>query len=165
MQQCGKYTLEQQVNFAYRNLRPEYRRLIRRKDFTTLPELMKLAAELDKVAADEKEAAKPGKRPEKKTEQPRNSGLAEVRADYDRETCCWRCGQRGHRRQECRRASKLFCSYCGTTGRTTRECNCNPISETRQGAANEATEQTPRHQRLEQHSRRGPATIPRLPSR
>ena len=149
MQQYGKYTLEQQVNRAYRNLRPEYRRYIKRTEFTTLPELMKLAAAQDKVTAEEKEAAgtgrketaKPERRPERKVEATRSSGLAEVQADYDRATCCWRCGQRGHRRPECKRASKLFCSYCGTAGRTSRDCTCNPFSGNEAGRGNRGDRQ------------------------
>ena len=149
MQQYGKYSPEQQVNRAYRNLRPEYRRYIKPTEFATLPELMRLAAHQDKVAAEEKEAAgsrqkevpKNEKRPEKRAAQTSSSGLAAVQADYDRATCCWRCGQRGHRRPECRRASKLFCSYCGTAGRTSRDCPCNPFSGNEDGRGNRGDRQ------------------------
>lgn len=66
MQQYGAYTPEQQARRMYRNLRPEYRRHIGRDDFTTLPELLKLAAAQDKLTAEEK-AAKPERQLERST--------------------------------------------------------------------------------------------------
>lgn len=47
-----------------------------------------------------------------------------VLANYDRKTCCWKCGQAGHTRLQCGKPPILFCSYCGKEGILTKNCNC-----------------------------------------
>lgn len=37
---------------------------------------------------------------------------------------CWRCGQTGHMRSQCRAAPRLFCSRCGKQGVLSRDCRC-----------------------------------------
>lgn len=51
---------------------------------------------------------------------------------YNRTAVCWRCGQRGHFKTQCRGQFKLFCSRCGKDGIYSRDCPC-PRSGNEQG--------------------------------
>lgn len=37
---------------------------------------------------------------------------------------CWRCGQTGHFRDQCRNTAVIFCSRCKRQGVMSRDCNC-----------------------------------------
>jgi len=39
---------------------------------------------------------------------------------------CWRCGEKGHLRTQCRSEARLFCSRCGKQGVMSRDCPCQP---------------------------------------
>lgn len=66
--------------------------------------------------------------------QPSTLQTTSSRGTFDRKECCWRCGDRGHMRFYCRNPPKIFCSFCGQSGKMTKDCSCHPHSGNRQGA-------------------------------
>lgn len=44
--------------------------------------------------------------------------------DVHRPHLCWRCGNTGHTRRECRSPGRLFCSRCGRCEILSRDCPC-----------------------------------------
>jgi len=38
---------------------------------------------------------------------------------------CFRCGEKGHIRSQCRNPSKIFCSRCGKMDVMSRDCPCS----------------------------------------
>lgn len=48
-------------------------------------------------------------------------------APFNRYTDCWRCKGANHRREHCKNAPRLFCSYCGTDNISTEACPCNKV--------------------------------------
>lgn len=44
------------------------------------------------------------------------------RIDTRHENLCWRCGDIGHHRKECRNVPIIFCSVCGLIGRLSINC-------------------------------------------
>lgn len=134
MRRHGGFSEPEQVARVHRNLHTDYRKFIRREDATTIQDILERAEEIEQISKEEKarsstraaaigpiKSKAPGDRPEVEK-------ADAINEHYSRETCCWRCGQRGHQRLECRRPQKLFCSYCGTTGRSTVRCPCNKVS-------------------------------------
>lgn len=130
MRRHGGFSEDDQVARVYRNLQTEYRKFLRRDEIKTLPILLERAEEYEQILTEERQrstqraATIETKGPEKKTIKQEPIADA-ISTNYEREKCCWRCGQRGHQRLECRRPPQLFCSFCGTTGRTTIRCPCN----------------------------------------
>ena len=120
----GQLPRDRQLELIHRNLLPEYRQYIRRKDCPTITALLETAVEYESITTDKKNRTSAAETTP--TQRAPRSTLAAVTAGYDRETCCWRCGQRGHRRQECRQQARLFCSRCGQDGRLSRNCPCQP---------------------------------------
>lgn len=53
-----------------------------------------------------------------------NNRINAIHVSYKRTECCWRCGQRGHSRHDCKNAARLFCSWCGKKDTYSRECVC-----------------------------------------
>jgi len=51
------------------------------------------------------------------------NSTAMISPTYKRNECCWNCGQRGHRKTDCKQPFKKFCSTCGKTGVLTRDCH------------------------------------------
>lgn len=132
MRRLGTMSERRQVDRIHLNLRPEYQRYIRRHEVTTINDVIRLADDYERLLAKEKAfkappAASQALMPE--TAYGRTRGGPEntvnaINTPYNRGECCWRCGQRGHSRQECKNTAKLFCSWCGRKGVYSRECPC-----------------------------------------
>lgn len=139
MRRHGNLSDEQQLAWLYRNLLPEYRQQIRRtdfKDFTSFCQEVKefelLRKELQNIPSTSgwqrgtnqrfppantsrnlNATASPAQEPEASTSSSRPS------------TLCWRCGETGHVRTNCRNPLKIFCSRCRKEGVLTRDCYCS----------------------------------------
>ncbi len=137
----GTLSKEQELEQIYLNMRPEYKRYIKRKEFDNLLELIEAAEEYESLQKELNEARVPPNR---------NSGISRIYNEasqsptvehvdrirnYDRNTFCWRCGQRGHSRPKCFAKSKLFCSYCGLLDVLTRDCLCHGQKQGNETAA------------------------------
>lgn len=121
MRQLERTSSQTQLERIYYNLRPDYKMYVRRSDFTDLAGLLRMADEFEKLRSAEQTATRGSNT--RSDERPKRSGTALVSEGYDHRHCCWNCGQRGHRRQNCRRPQKKFCSRCGKEGILTRDCH------------------------------------------
>ncbi|KAK4883003.1 hypothetical protein RN001_006322 [Aquatica leii] len=110
MRRHGQMSSEAQLERIYENLRSPYKLYIRRKDFTNLSELEMLARDFEAIPSQE-----PQRPPAVRPEQPRSANQTEI---------CWRCGRRGHFKNQCRGRFRLFCSRCGKDGVYSRDCPC-----------------------------------------
>jgi len=54
VRRSGEYSNQQKLNLVYSNMRPEYKFMIRRQDFTTLPELIERAEEFEELVRERK---------------------------------------------------------------------------------------------------------------
>lgn len=109
----------------WKNMKPDYRRYIRRNDIQDVNDLVKLADEYERLVQDEKEAQQQEKLNQDKREKTTiYLAATSVNIPYNRNECCWRCGHRGHLRTECRNVLKKFCSHCGKLGTWSRDCQC-----------------------------------------
>lgn len=119
----GKFTPEEELHQVYRNLRPEYRQHIRRRDFTTLRGLAREITEYELLQKEmtpkttvqaihsvTTDAPDPSRDPSKQTRQTNDM--------------CWRCGQKGHFRPECTNKARMFCWNCKRDSVLTRDCDC-----------------------------------------
>ena len=107
MRRAGGFSRGQQLDRIHANMRPTYRKYVRRGDVRSLTELIARVTELEGIEREERDA---------KTEKKNLANRPTVSAVYDRDECCWKCGQRGHTRHTCQRPPKKFCSQCGKHG-------------------------------------------------
>lgn len=114
IRRAGGFSREQRLSRIYANMRPEYKRYVKRRDVHDLNELFDDAAEFERI-----EQEQPSRRPY-------SAATSTVTTAYNREECCWRCKQRGHTRFQCKQAPRRFCSQCGKDGVLTS--NCHPPS-------------------------------------
>lgn len=114
MRRAGDYTPLEQTEQLYENMDPDYQIYVRPTEATSIAELTTKATDYERIVQRRKN--RPGG--DKRTPE-----LAVAAAIYDRETCCWRCKQRGHTRLDCKRPPKKFCSRCGKDGVFTRDCH------------------------------------------
>ncbi|KAL6419001.1 hypothetical protein ACFW04_011540 [Cataglyphis niger] len=114
MRRAGRFTREQRLTRIYANMRPEYKRYIKRRDVHDLNDLLEEAAEFEGIEQETREVRKASKD---------TANPPAVAAVYNREECCWRCKQRGHTRFDCRRPPRRFCSQCGKDGVLTKDCH------------------------------------------
>ena len=128
MRRAGGISEEEKLDRIYENMKPVYRRHIRRRTLQSTSQLIEEAIELEEIERLEVEYTTTHNRnfsASRPTRQERvRETMATVNAPYNRDECCWRCGKRGHHRRECRNTPQKFCSQCGTTGRLTRDCHC-----------------------------------------
>lgn len=116
---------EDQVKRIYKNLRTEYKLYIRSQDFHGLPELLRRCEEYEGLRQEQRntrikqEEKNPKGKHEKNTGHRDNVAIIE---DYDRNTCCWKCGLPGHNRFQCKGPIRKFCSRCGKKNVLTVEC-------------------------------------------
>jgi len=124
MRRLGGLSTEQQVDRVYENMRPSYRRYIHRDGVTGVADLIYRVTEHEDIELAETEynsriARKRGNAGPTKAET-QASENAMISPTYRRNECCWNCG---HRKTNCRKPFKKFCSMCGKTGVLTRECH------------------------------------------
>lgn len=127
----GNMSLGSEIERLYINLRPEYRRYIRRNEIRSVTDLIRLTNEFELIVHTQKNYKPPPQsmlNVEHKTDSfervKSKENVSAVDNKYDRYECCWRCGQRGHRRQTCKNPPKKFCSYCGKPGVFFLDCKC-----------------------------------------
>jgi len=127
MRRLGGLSAAQQIDRIYENMRPTYRRYIRRTEVKQVGELIYLVTEQESIESAEIEytARLTGKKNSagSSRKEDSESSTAMISPTYKRNECCWNCGQRGHRKADCRQPFKKFCSNCGKTGVLTRECH------------------------------------------
>lgn len=111
MRRAGGYTPQDQLEQLYANMRPEYRLYIRRGEITNASTFSAQVTDIEVIENLRRQE-------ERKTLGPTVAATA-----YSRDDCCWRCKQRGHTRQDCRRPPRKFCSRCGKDGVLTRDCH------------------------------------------
>lgn len=119
-----------ELDRLYTNLRSEYKLYIRRHEIKNVTELIKYANEFERIQAESYRPPPAGHQssmPETAYEAPKKKRTADINAvddHYDPRTHCWRCGQRGHIRPNCRNGFSKFCSRCGRKGIFSRDCTC-----------------------------------------
>lgn len=107
----GGYSEEQKLERIFRNADPKYHLYIRRRDFSSLPELLDLAEEYEGI-----QIYKPNDREYHRMvaeEQPARINVRDA---------CRRCGQSGHFAARCRNPVLLFCWECGRRNIRTIDC-------------------------------------------
>ncbi|XP_057329906.1 trichohyalin-like [Microplitis mediator] len=95
-----------------------------RTEFTTVPELLRLAGEYEQLVAQEKAPlAKEAKQSPRKPVKTAETAPLEI-FEYNWLECCWRCRQRGHTKAQCTNRWVKFCMRCGKIGTFSRDCPC-----------------------------------------
>jgi len=127
MRRLGGLSPSQQIDRIYENMKPSYRRYIRRTEVKTVEELIYRVTEHESIEQAEAEYNSRVTRVKShNTAVPNKDTKADttmISPTYRKSDCCWNCGQRGHRRAECKRPFQKFCSTCGKTGILTRDCH------------------------------------------
>lgn len=123
----------QKLERIYNNMSLGYKLNIRRQDFHTLRELIQLAVEYESKISETRpprtaigSSSNTNFKPVSSTKveiNPRT--LAQLQSNYDRNRCCWNCGQEGHRHPECKEPKRKTCSYCFAQDMLTRDCKCD----------------------------------------
>lgn len=143
MRRHGGMTPRRQLEMIYKNLRPEYKTYIRRRDFSSLSELLEIGTEYEYHCREAKMFRPPpnpaqspftdtayrarmSRPPERRppviaSTRPADTQTTAPRAQPD---TCWNCSRTGHRYSECRSPRKLFCYRCGEKGETVKTCRC-----------------------------------------
>lgn len=119
MRRAGGFSTEDKLERLYENMSPEYKLYVRRRDVRSISELTTLAAEYEEIEQQKGDFRRPI--------------TPAVAAVYNRQDCCWRCKQRGHTRQNCKRPAIKFCSQCGKDGVLTKDCHPRPGNATQAG--------------------------------
>lgn len=130
MRRHGQMTPQAKLARLYQNLRPEYRRYIKRTEFTNVPELLRLAGEFEQLVAQENGQPQTSNKPaagKANTGKPATGKTTKPAAsleilEYDWREHCWRCRQKGHQQPQCTNQRVKFCSRCGKMGTWTRDC-------------------------------------------
>ena len=118
MRRRGGYEYQRQLETIYYNMRAEFRINLPLSQIRTLNELVQRVEEYEE---NKKQAE--SERPQQ-SRAPRSDHVMMLNAQYNRNTHCWRCKQRGHNRFNCRNAPSKFCSFCGKDGILTSNCTC-----------------------------------------
>lgn len=117
IRRAGGFSADDKVDRIYENLRVEYKMYIRSEDIADISDLTTRAREFEELKRAQGQ---------EKRENERRTPSAAIATEYDRQTSCWRCKQRGHDRFNCRRPARKFCSQCGKDGVFTRDCHPRP---------------------------------------
>ena len=120
MRRRGGFNHERILEALYHNVKPGLRLLIRPREATTPEELIQRVQDIEEVQAQLPREGPTENRAGGKFSRPAHP----LQAAFVREECCWKCGQRGHNRFNCRNPPKRFCSWCGKEDILTRECQC-----------------------------------------
>lgn len=102
-------------------MNPTYQMYMIRSEVTSLAQLMHRMAEYDRIERNKTEyqvrtARKKTNANLVSTSTVDKSDTALISPNYKRNECCWNCEQRGHRKPECKRPFRKFCSRCEKTG-------------------------------------------------
>ncbi|XP_044019765.1 activity-regulated cytoskeleton associated protein 1-like [Aphidius gifuensis] len=93
MRRHGGMNYTAQLDRLWRNLRPEYKRYIRRNDIYDINDLIRLTDEFERILAEEKNSIVTIEvEPEKKKLIQKNEVAALVNTPFAKYECCWRCG-------------------------------------------------------------------------
>lgn len=146
----GAMSKGNEVERIYNNLRPDYRRYIRRHEVSTVADLIRLTNEYELIVLAEKSYKPPppsvlvdNEKNDKKTAKNTKENLASVNNTYSRFNCCWRCGKRGHCRDKCTNPYKKFCSWCGKDNISFRDCDCPKSENTKRADARRPEQSRP----------------------
>lgn len=120
MRRHGGYSPEEQLYRLYKNLRPEYRQRIRRQDCPTVNALLEEIRELEELQKELKASSRRNQETVPQKHVPSSHAVV-----VDVQQACWRCGEKGHFRNNCKNAPQIFCSRCGKRGVLSRNC-CRP---------------------------------------
>ncbi|XP_074114899.1 uncharacterized protein LOC141537675 [Cotesia typhae] len=102
MRRHGQMSPSARLTRLYQNLRPEYRRYMKRTEFSSVPELLRLAGELEQLTVQEKASSRrENKTTSAKTSAPSKPNTPLELFEYNWRENCWRCRQKGHRKFEC----------------------------------------------------------------
>lgn len=112
----SSYSEAQKLDRIFRNALPEYLWYIRRRDFSTLSDLLEMAEDLENIPA---AAAIP--REHHRRMNPEGSQPMQLPPINPR-TACRRCGQEGHFAAQCQNEPILFCWVCGRRDTRTIQC-------------------------------------------
>lgn len=136
MMRHANYTRERQLDRIFRNAHVDYQMYIRRKDFTNLDELIKMAEEYEGLRANHPEVSQNHRdnrqQASRRDDRTRQVVHNEQQVRINPRTACRRCGQDGHGFRFCQNPSVLFCWECGQLGIRTRDC-CRRRSENSNG--------------------------------
>lgn len=124
MRRYGQMSHAVCLDRLWKNMKPDYKRYIRRIDIRDVNDLVRLADEYERLTNDEKTFQQQEKINQEKKKTTIKLAATTINTPYNRNDCCWRCGQRGHRRMDCRNAMKKFCSYCGKLETWSKDCPC-----------------------------------------
>lgn len=133
MRRYGKYKETEKLDRIYENLASDYKMYIKRRDFTTWEDLVKLCKDYEKINEgrfDNRQHQRNNSYVQRYREAsnrytPRNNESNQQRVyiqNYNEKTCCWSCGKPGHSRAQCRGVRKIFCGTCGRLGVLSRNC-------------------------------------------
>ncbi|XP_076300585.1 uncharacterized protein LOC143218903 [Lasioglossum baleicum] len=124
----GGYSLDQELDTLYYNMRGEFQLRIRRDEVKTVTQLIQRVGEIEEILTTMKKETSSwrteGTRSYVKQEAT-NKTFTAVTTPYSRTTHCWKCKQPGHDRLECKNRQLKFCSFCGSDGVLTRDCECH----------------------------------------
>lgn len=133
MRRNTRMSEEEKLSRIYANLQTKYKFYIRPGDFKSLDELLTLTDQFEvleygQVQENKLQPTEPRNirrtAHEGRQTEARGTNLC-VANQYNRNTCCWKCGQEGHRRTECRNRGILFCSFCGKKDARSVDCSCH----------------------------------------
>ncbi|CAD6239532.1 GSCOCG00008735001-RA-CDS, partial [Cotesia congregata] len=141
MRRYGQMSNSARLTRLYQNMRPEYRRYMKRTEFANVPGLLRLAREYEQLVAQEKppavkETKQTARKPEtsfnRKPAKPVEPAPVEI-FEYNWRECCWRCRQKGHTREQCTNQAVKFCRRCGKLDVYSRDCCPYPGNAARTG--------------------------------
>ena len=115
-----RFNHERTMEALYHNMKPGMRLLIRPREATAPEELIQRVKEIEEVQAQLHREGPTETKAGGKFSRPANP----LQASFVREECCWKGGQRGHNRFNCRNPPKRFCSLCDKEDILTRDCQC-----------------------------------------
>ena len=141
MRRHGKLTEDEQNEWFFHNLRPEYKLYVRRQNATDQISLLKLAIEFEETQEENQKYRPPPdvsdsfmaetafKGKSAKSEKAKLASVSGNTEDKEkRPKKCKNCLKDGHYWKQCREPRRLYCYGCGKDGVTVRTCGCRDQS-------------------------------------